>query len=126
MKHNSDFRFDLDIGVEAEGEFGAIINDKKVEVKYDRKAHQTGNVYIEYMYKGAPSGISHTESDVYCYKLHDTFMILNTEVLKGKMKRWRQKCEAEGRLPQDTWQVKGGDSNKSVGMLIPIEQLVIL
>ena len=126
MKHNSDFRFDLDIGVEAEGEFGAIINDKKVEVKYDRKAHQTGNVYIEYMYKDAPSGISHTESDVYCYKLNDTFMILNTEVLKGKMKRWRQKCEAEGRLPQDTWQVKGGDSNKSVGMLIPIEQLVIL
>lgn len=126
MKHNSDFKFDLDIGVEAEGEFGAIINNKKVEVKYDRKAHQTGNVYIEYMYKGSPSGISHTQSDVYCYKIKDTFILMSTADIKEKMRKWKHVCQTNDWRPEDTWKVKGGDSNKSIGMLIPIVDFITL
>jgi len=126
MKHNSDFKFDLDIGVEAEGEFGAIVNNKRVEVKYDRKAHETGNVYIEYMYKDRPSGISHTESDVYCYKIKDTFVLMGTNSIKEKMRRWKEVSEQNGWDPERTWQVKGGDSDQSIGMLIPILDFVTL
>jgi hypothetical protein len=78
------------------------------------------------MYKGRPSGISHTESDVYCYKIKDTFVLMSTDDIKEKMRKWKHVSEMNGWRPQDSWQVKGGDSDESIGMLIPIVDFITL
>ena|SRR3990167_6169847 len=37
----------------------------KVEVKYDVRSHETGNVFIETLFNGKPSGIKTSEADVW-------------------------------------------------------------
>ena len=48
MKYSSSFYYDLDFGEKAENWVKAIFtNGYKVEVKYDRMAHITGNIFVE-------------------------------------------------------------------------------
>lgn len=47
--------------------------DKTFEIKSDFKAEQTGNVWIEYMYKWKPSWIYTSTSDYIVYKIWDKF-----------------------------------------------------
>ena len=44
MKFNSDFKHDLELGEMAETDFHLMLSEKKIEVKYDRKTKETGNV----------------------------------------------------------------------------------
>lgn len=44
--------------------------ERRYEVKFDRLSKTSGNVAIEYMYKGKPSGILATRSDVYVIVYH--------------------------------------------------------
>jgi hypothetical protein len=67
MKHNNDFRYDLEVGQIKENELASIIQGKKIEVKTDLQAHETGNVYVEYESRGKPSGIAISQSDYYCF-----------------------------------------------------------
>ena len=47
--------------------------EKKYEVKEDRQADTTWNVWIEYMYKWQPSGIYTSEANYIVYKIWDKF-----------------------------------------------------
>jgi hypothetical protein len=56
MEFKSNFEYDLVFGQEGEMSFADLTN-KKIEVKRDRIAHKTGNIFIEYESRGKPSGI---------------------------------------------------------------------
>lgn len=113
MEFSSDFRCDLAIGKVSEKALADIFNGKKVEVKTDYRALQTGNVFIEYSSRGADSGILTTESDYYCICINGTYTLISTERLRTKYKRLRNTSR----------DVSGGDSNTSRGVLLPIVDL---
>ena len=48
MKHNNDFKYDLEVGQLKESELGDMLSNSKIEVKYDLRAKETGNVFVEY------------------------------------------------------------------------------
>lgn len=114
MKHNSDFKFDLKVGQVAEKELGEIFNNCTIEVKRDLQALNTGNVFVEYMSRGKPSGLSTTESDWYCFNLGKKYHIVKTKELKNI-------CREFYKTKRD---IVGGDSNTSKGILLPIIKLL--
>ncbi len=119
MNYNSDFRYDLEFGVlEGETWFEQIVSNKKFEVKTDRQSAKTGNIYIEYESRGKPSGIATTQADYWVYKITDVkAIVIATDELKRVVKQLvlEQKARAN---------VRGGDNNTSVGVLVKIKDLV--
>lgn len=113
MDYNSDFRYDLKVGQVKEEALGNILNEKKIEIKYDLKALRTGNVFVEYKCRGKDSGITTSEADYYCFCIGDAYLMIETEKL-------RKKCEKYKDTGKD---VRGGDLNKSKGILLPITEL---
>lgn len=51
--------------------------EKTFEVKRDKKADETGNVWIEYMFNWNPSGIYTSTADYVVYKLGDKFYCID-------------------------------------------------
>lgn len=87
----------------------------RVEVKWDRRAKDTGNVFIEYRQKGRPSGIAITEADWWAIFFdEDAAVWLRTQRLL-----W---------LARESWnagnRVAGGDYDRYEGVLIPLADLV--
>jgi hypothetical protein len=115
FKHDfkNDFKHDLKVGMMKEKELGEIFQGATIEVKYDLKAPKTGNVFVEYKSRDKLSGLSTTDADYYCFCLGDTFHIIKTEDLK-------KVCRPYFNTNKD---VKGGDSNTSKGILLPIKEL---
>lgn len=113
MKYNNDFKYDLQIGQIKEKELGSIFYDKKIEVKYDLKALKTGNVYVEYESRGENSGISTTKADYYCFAFGDTFHLIEVCLLKNRCRKYLNTNRDK----------KGGDSNTSKGILLPLKEL---
>jgi hypothetical protein len=113
MEYNNDFKFDLKVGQAKEVELGNILNDKTIEIKYDLKALETNNVYVEYQSRNKPSGISTTNSDYYCFAFGNTFHLIETKSLK-------EKCRKYLNTNRDKL---GGDNNTSKGILLPINEL---
>ena len=110
MEYNSDFRYDLKVGQVAEQALAKIFEGKKVEVKRDRKAKLTGNVFVEYESRGKPSGLATSEADYWCFVVEETFILLAAERLK----------EIVEPLKGTDKERRGGDNNTSVGVLIRI------
>lgn len=120
MKHNSDFRYDLELGKSVENQLSKILTDKRIEVKMDKIAHRTGNIAIEYECRGKPSGIAVTEAEYYAYvipmaPLRNIILLMEVEYLK----RLSRLHFLEGKIK------KMGDSNLSNAVLIPINDLFI-
>ena len=113
MDYNNDFKYDLKVGQVKEEELGNIFNNATIEVKFDLKALETGNVYVEYWSRGRKSGISKTEAEYYCFAFGNTFHLIPTKDL-------RDKCRKYIGTKRDK---KGGDSNTSKGILLPIKEL---
>lgn len=113
MNYNNDFKFDLKVGQAKEQELGNILNDKTIEVKYDLKALETNNVYVEYESRSKPSGISTTKSDYYCFAFGLTYHLIETKILK-------ERCRKYLNTNRDKL---GGDNNTSKGILLPINEL---
>ena len=114
MDFNSDFKFDLLVGQVAEKEL-ALLLGKKIEVKNDQKAHLTGNVFIEYESRGKPSGIATSEAEYYCIVINNSrFIIIPKDELKNICRKYIK----------TTRNTKGGDSNTSKGILLPVEDLI--
>tara|TARA_B110000908_G_scaffold18833_1_gene21154 strand:+ start:291 stop:635 length:345 start_codon:yes stop_codon:yes gene_type:complete len=113
MKQNNDFRYDLKVGQVKEKELADIFNSKTIEVKYDLQASQTGNVYVEYYSRGKNSGISTSQADYYCFCFGETFHLIKTSDLKNR-------CRKYFKTNRDK---KGGDSDTSKGILLPINEL---
>lgn len=115
MNFNSDFRYDLKVGQVAEKILSELLHDKTIEVKRDLKAINTGNIFIEYESRGKKSGLSKSEADFYCYFITDGRMFLiETSELKGLCRKYLNSNR----------DVKGGDSNTSKGILLPLIDLV--
>ena len=116
--------FDLDLEF---GKMGEEFTQKvfegnaKVEVKTERDIWKTtGNIAIEIRYKGNPSGISSTESNLWVHLLSYKGVIeggfmFKVDLLREKIK----KLHKEGNLKM----VMGGDDNMSQMALLPIKEL---
>tara|TARA_R110000744_G_scaffold30329_6_gene71869 strand:- start:6482 stop:6829 length:348 start_codon:yes stop_codon:yes gene_type:complete len=111
MDYNNDFKYDLKIGQVKEEELGNIFLNKKVEVKKCTDAIY--NVFVEYESRGKKSGISTSEADYYCFAFKDTFLIISTEALKVKCRKY---------IGTEMDKL-GGDNNTSKGILLPIKEL---
>jgi hypothetical protein len=118
MEHNSDFRFDLELGkLKGETAFHKMLSEKKIEVKYDRQAKETGNLFIEYMSRGKLSGIATTKADYYAYYISDDFcIVISVKKLKEKMKKLYKENKAK--------KILGGDKNTSKGLLVKIQDFI--
>lgn len=114
MKHNSDFKFDLELGVLGEKQLADILQNKKIEVKTDFKATETRNVFIEYESRGKKSGIASSEAEYYAFVIDKTIVIKETSELKSICRKYIGSKR----------DVLGGDSNTSKGILLPITDLL--
>ena len=115
MKYSNSFHYDLEFGEVAEGWINDLFSDgKKIEVKCDKKANITGNVYIEVYSNNKESGISTTLADYWIFRIdaNDSAIIVSTKRLKELVRKF-----FNGTF------IKGGDCDKSLGVLIPIKEL---
>lgn len=118
-KQHNTFEKDLSFGVEAETYFAKLVADKSIEVKRDRLTAKTGNIYIEYEYKGRPSGLATTHADYYLFSFINLapHFLVKTDWLKKTLK----KLISEGKAKAG---VSGGDYNNSKGILVKLEILI--
>lgn len=118
MNYNSDFKFDLQVGQIAEREIADIFSSKKIEVKTDFMAQETGNVAIEFQSRGKPSGIAVTQADYYAYCLpRANFQNIIIFMEINELKRIAREYWSKGNIK------KMGDENTSVSVLIPLKKL---
>ena len=114
MEFNSDFRFDLLVGNEVEGQLGLILNGKRIEVKSDKLAHKTGKVFVEYESRGKRSGIATTQADYYCCEVKGIFILVSVPTLKIIASKYIGTAH----------DVRGGDENTSKGVVVPLTELI--
>lgn len=114
MKYCSNFRHDLEVGQLAEKEIGELLSEKKLEIKKDMLAKKTGNVFVEYMSRGKPSGIQRSEADYYCFVVEQLIIFIPTKELKLLIAPFKG-------TKRD---VRGGDNNTSRGILLPLTTLI--
>ena len=130
IKFNHDWRHDLKVGQQGENFVSKLLRNGNdaytVEVKFDTRAHETKNFFIEYESRGKKSGVLKSQADYYCIMTaNERFCIMvKTCHLRKAMKAWKNKCVAKGLDASNTWQKRGGDNLTSVGMLIPVRELV--
>ena len=114
MKHNNDFKFDLQVGQTYENQLAELLQ-KKIEVKRDFRAMETLNIFVEYESRGKASGIAISQAQWWCYWLSEKHFVM---IEKNELKILCRKYLGTKR------DVKGGDSNTSKGILLPIEDFI--
>lgn len=83
------------------------------EVKGDRKAMSTGNLFVEYECRNKASGIATSKADWWTFHLHDDlYVVVKADVLR------RLKDDKRIRT------VSGGEEKASLGYLLPLKQLL--
>jgi hypothetical protein len=87
-----------------------------IEVKRDFAASTTGNVAVEFMCGGNPSGISTSQSDWWAFALAGDFF--NDEVVVLIKKKRLERLLVPARI------VRGGDKGKANMYLVRVEELV--
>jgi hypothetical protein len=110
--------FDIDLrdGGLREAAFANVLFHAKVECKSDEKCRQTGNVFIEYLQHGRPSGIATTEADFWAIEFApDCWLVLPTAHLKDIARDVARQKERR---------VKGGDGDNFEGVLVPLVELI--
>lgn len=109
--------FDIDLrhGQAREEALVHTLLESRVEAKSDGKCRMSGNLFIEYRYRGQPSGIATTTAARWAFEYDDdAWLIIPTERLR----------EAARRALREERTVVGGDHNWSRGVLVPIRWLV--
>src|SRR5687767_5141174 len=84
------FDLDLQYGQDAEGRLLKILemDGEQVEVKSDRRAPETGNIFVEYASRGKDSGIRTTTAAFWAYELGqgtDIWVTIPTARLRSKV-----------------------------------------
>lgn len=115
MYYNNDFSHDLLVGNIAEEYLGSVLSQKKIEVKFDKIALDTGRVFVEFECRGKPSGITTTEADFWA------FVFLNSVIILVSKQRLVALCND---AYNNNKVVNGGDNNSARGFLVDIEKLV--
>ena len=112
------FDIDLSYGQIREDKVKEMFENKTIEVKSERSWwRKTGNIAIEYEYRGKPSGIYKTESDYWFHRLEldegeFCTLVFPTPILKKIVDTYKDK------LTKNV-----GDSKASKCVLIPIKQI---
>ena len=115
---NKNFKYDLEFGEIREQRVADILLNQKIEVKTERGQWvKTGNIAIEYEYRGKPSGIATTQSAYWFHVLEidgEEFctLMLKTDILKKLLK-----------TAKNTKTVMGGDDKQSKLVLLPIKDV---
>ena len=87
------------------------------ELKTDRMAHKTGNVYVEFQSRGKDSGIRTSKSDTWIFKIpngRDTHLF-SIHIPLTRLKKL---------VSKDYKVVPGGDRLTSRGYLVPLTDLI--
>tara|TARA_R110002124_G_scaffold101683_1_gene249459 strand:- start:394 stop:804 length:411 start_codon:yes stop_codon:yes gene_type:complete len=87
------------------------------ELKTDRMAHKTGNVYVEFKSRGKDSGIITSKSDTWIFKIpnaRDTHLFS----IHIPLTRLRKLVSKDYKV------VPGGDNLTSRGYLVPLTDLI--
>lgn len=122
-------RWDVDLahGLEGEALAELALGGARLEVKSDRRAQETGNVYVELFQRRAgterwrPSGLSVTEAHAWAFVLNTEaglFVVVRTEALR-QLARAIYRGEAPGRKAR---QMRG--THQTIGVLVKLETLV--
>lgn len=110
------FDLDLRFGTARENALRQVLGEVRVEVKSDRRARETGNVFVELFQAGGkqPSGLNVTEAEVWAFEVHDDrWVIIPTTHLRDLAARaWSE----------NRW-MRAGDNDNS-GVLVPVRWLV--
>jgi len=114
------FDIDLQYGQVREQELADILKYEKIEVKTERdKWKETGNICIEFQFRGKASGIAVTESKWWVHVLADgdeTYCMLMFPTAKLKE-------IARKHVVNKAKVVYGGDDNLSKMVLIPLKEI---
>ncbi len=122
--------FDIDfargkVGEDLVATFLADLQGKKIEVKTDYRAGETGNLYIEtwqYSKPDAsdkrPSGINITQADYYCFAspTGNGFIMITTEALKEILRG--------GYAPETRQPIINKNTNGSIGRLVRVTDVL--
>lgn len=95
------------------------ITGKTYEIKADRKAKGTGNLFVEFEFKGEDSGINATKADYWIHYITET-----DDVKKAKKYLKIKRKVLIQLINKNNFQVrKGGDNYLARGFLVPIEEV---
>jgi hypothetical protein len=115
MKFCSNYKHDLELGQKGENYLAKILLLKgdKIEVKTDYKAKKTGNLFVEYKTENRLSGLSTTKAHFWA------FLISNEQIIIIETSKLKTLCKQKGltRIP-------GGDNDKSMGILLPLNNIL--
>ena len=132
MDYNNDFKYDLALGQLGEVLIGKLLSSKTIEVKFDFGCYRTGNFYIEYQSRMKPSGIATTQADYW--------MLIAASEYGQRLKQEQESIQKEDilyailietnrlkhlcRTQSHRKEVKGGDNDTSLGILIKSTNLL--
>ena len=87
------------------------------ELKTDRMAHKTGNVYVEFQSRGKDSGITTSKSDTWIFKIvsKGDRHLFSIQIPLTRLKKL---------VSTDYRVVPGGDNLTSRGYLVPLTDLI--
>ena len=87
------------------------------ELKTDRMAHKTGNVYVEFQSRGRDSGIRTSKSDTWIFKIvsKGDRHLFSVQIPLTRLKKL---------VSTDYRIVPGGDNLTSRGYLVPLTDLI--
>ena len=120
------YDIDLPFGIKYEGTLSELLTaktNKLIEVKTERdKWKETGNIYVEFIWRETFSGIVTTEADWWAtiLTLDDAIqgiILLPTSLMRQKVKQLIKDGKAK-------YPVRGGDDSESQGALVPIKELM--
>ena len=115
MKGDGHFDMDLNHGLAGELAVEGIMGG--CEVKRDRIAHRTGNLFVEHACNGKPSGLAITRADWWAFVVDDASGKVAVVVM---VPVWRLREMSLGR----PFAVRGGDGGRAHGVLVPIALFV--
>lgn len=131
MKTNNTFSHDLEVGQGRENLLSQILQDSKLEVKFDRFPNTRHFIEVKKFVNGKQekSGLSATESEWYAICKTNYNILVETEILKrvltdiwSKNSRRIIKDSRGINIIPDVF-ISGGDGNRSYGFLLEEEQL---
>ena len=118
----SDFsitKFEKDLSYGKKHEKLVMKSMENFELKTDRKAYQTGNVYVEFESRNKNSGIRTSKSNTWIFKIvnsKDTHLF-SIHIPLSRLKKL---------VSKDYRVVPGGDNLTSKGYLVPIKDLITI
>ena len=116
----SDFsvtKFNKDLSYGKRHEKLVMKSMENFELKTDRMAHKTGNVYVEFQSRGRDSGIRTSKSDTWIFKIvsKGDRHLFSIHIPLTRLKKL---------VSKDYRVVLGGDNLTSKGYLVPMNDLI--